>query len=271
MSRTVAGEDSTGVQRPLRTNTSGQLQIEQVGDSAGDATAANQALQITQETAINTALGATGDAAVAAGATGSLSAKLRSISRDLVANIVLAAGSARIGKITIRNSADAADIDPLAESTFTGRIGEVQASPTSNTVLDRLKQLLTGIVLAAGANVIGAVTQSGTWTVQPGNTANTTPWSIKASRSSTGTHSNVASSASSVAILASNANRLGASIFNDSGAILYLDTTGGTASTTNYTLQLAPNSYFEMPFNYTGLITGIWASATGNARVVEYT
>lgn len=101
--------------------------------------------------------GAAADAAVNAGATGSLSAKLRSISRDLVANIVLAAGANRIGKVTVRNSADGADIDPLAEATFTGRIGEVQASPTSNTVLDRLKQLLTGIVLAAGENMIGKV------------------------------------------------------------------------------------------------------------------
>lgn len=32
--------------------------------------------------------------------------------------------------------------------------------------------------LVAGANVIGGVTQSGTWTVQPGNTANTTPWLV---------------------------------------------------------------------------------------------
>lgn len=30
--------------------------------------------------------------------------------------------------------------------------------------------------LPTGSNVIGAVTQSGTWTVQPGNTANTTAW-----------------------------------------------------------------------------------------------
>lgn len=35
--------------------------------------------------------------------------------------------------------------------------GEVQASPTSNTLLARLKDLLTGIVLAAGANLIGDV------------------------------------------------------------------------------------------------------------------
>lgn len=37
------------------------------------------------------------------------------------------------------------------------RLGEVQASPTANTVLDRLKALLTGIVLAAGSNTIGRV------------------------------------------------------------------------------------------------------------------
>lgn len=34
-------------------------------------------------------------------------------------------------------------------------LGEVQPSPTSNTVLDRLKAILTGIVLAAGTNLIG--------------------------------------------------------------------------------------------------------------------
>lgn len=46
-------------------------------------------------------IGTTTDAVVAAGATGSLSAKLRAISRDIVANVVLAAGSAIIGKVGI--------------------------------------------------------------------------------------------------------------------------------------------------------------------------
>ncbi|MGD9827135.1 MAG: hypothetical protein AB7U66_00260 [Hyphomicrobiaceae bacterium] len=36
-------------------------------------------------------------------------------------------------------------------------LGEVDATPTSNTVLDRLKALLTGIVLAAGDNLVGRV------------------------------------------------------------------------------------------------------------------
>jgi hypothetical protein len=93
----------------------------------------------------------------------------------------------------------------------------------------------------------------------------------KALRSSTGTKSNVGGAATSTTILASNANRLGMSIYNDSAAILYLDTTGGTASATSYTAQVAPGGYYEMPFHYTGLVTGIWASATGTARVVEYT
>jgi len=38
-----------------------------------------------------------------------------------------------------------------------GLLGEVQDSPTNNTVLDRLKDLLTGISLAAGSEVIGSV------------------------------------------------------------------------------------------------------------------
>ncbi|WP_029581932.1 hypothetical protein [Bradyrhizobium sp. URHD0069] len=60
-------------------------------------------------------------------------------------------------------------------------LGKVTANPTANTVLGRLKDLLTGIVLSAGSAVIGAVTQSGTWTVQPGNTANTTAWKVDGS------------------------------------------------------------------------------------------
>jgi hypothetical protein len=58
----------------------------------------------------NITTGATADAAVAAGAAGSLSAKLRSISRDLVANIVLAAGSALIGIVKVGDGTNSAAI-----------------------------------------------------------------------------------------------------------------------------------------------------------------
>jgi len=39
--------------------------------------------------------------------------------------------------------------------------------------------LATDVALPAGTNVLGGVNQNGTWTVQPGNTANTTPWLFK--------------------------------------------------------------------------------------------
>lgn len=91
----------------------------------------------------------------------------------------------------------------------------------------------------------------------------------------TATLTNVASSASSVTILASNANRKGATIVNESTALLYVKF-GSTASATSYVVSLvgssaAPYSYYEVPFGYSGIITGIWASANGNARVTEVT
>lgn len=46
-----------------------------------------------------TTTGAVADAAVAAGAAGTISAKLRAISRDLIANIVLAAGENHLGEV----------------------------------------------------------------------------------------------------------------------------------------------------------------------------
>ena len=102
-------------------------------------------------------------------------------------------------------------------------------------------------------------------TSEAGQTVTSTPVA-----SSTATKANVAGSASSVTILAANTARLGAAVINDSAAVLYLDVTGGTASATSYTVQLAASAYYEVPFRYTGLITGIWASATGSARVTEF-
>lgn len=86
----------------------------------------------------------------------------------------------------------------------------------------------------------------------------------------TATLSNVAGSATSVTLLALNTARKGATINNDSSAILYVKF-GTTASTTSFTVKMVAESYYEVPFGYTGRIDGIWASATGSARVTELT
>lgn len=69
-------------------------------------------------------------------------------------------------------------------------------------------------------------------------------------------------------LLAANSARRGAAIFNESTSALYIKL-GSAAALTSYTVQIAANGYFEVPFGYTGVITGLWAAANGNARVTE--
>jgi hypothetical protein len=87
---------------------------------------------------------------------------------------------------------------------------------------------------------------------------------------STGTLTSVNSSATNVTVLASNTVRKGATFFNNSTQTLYL-AFGATASTTAFTVPLASNAFFEMPSGYTGVVSGIWASANGNVQVTEIT
>ena len=86
---------------------------------------------------------------------------------------------------------------------------------------------------------------------------------------STSTVTQVASSATSVQLLASTAGRRGASFFNDSTAIAYLKL-GTTAATNSYTVKMAAGSFYELPQPcYTGRIDCIWASANGVMAISE--
>lgn len=91
--------------------------------------------------------------------------------------------------------------------------------------------------------------------------------------SSTAAQTSVADNAASVTLLASNANRRGATIFNDSSALLYVLLGSGPATTTTYTARLYSQGYYEVPAGYTGIIVGIWASDPndGAARITELT
>ena len=86
----------------------------------------------------------------------------------------------------------------------------------------------------------------------------------------TATVTSVASSASSVSLLAANPSGLGVSVYNNSTQILYLKC-GTTASATDFTVEMAPEEYWEAPYGYTGRIDGIWASANGAALVTAFT
>jgi hypothetical protein len=89
-------------------------------------------------------------------------------------------------------------------------------------------------------------------------------------RASTATLANVSGSASSVTLQASNAARMGLHIFNDSTARLYVKY-GSSASTTSFVFYLEEAEGRYLNDGYTGIVTGIWASATGDARMTELT
>jgi hypothetical protein len=103
-----------------------------------------------------------------------------------------------------------------------------------------------------------AVTNAGTFAVQS---------SIAVLASDTPT--SVASSAATVTLIAANANRRSLTIFNNSTAILYV-AFDATATQAGAKVPIGAGGFYEMPSPiYTGVISGIWASANGNASIYE--
>lgn len=91
----------------------------------------------------------------------------------------------------------------------------------------------------------------------------------------TATCTNVAASATSVALFAAVEPNLAdiRTIDNDSAAVLYVKY-GTAATTSSYTVKMLPGAHYEFPRGrggeiYTGVVHGIWSSATGSARVTE--
>lgn len=179
----------------------------------------------------------------------------------------LAAAAASLSVLDDWDETDRAKVNPIA-----GQAG-VQGASGVVTALTQRVVLATDVPLPAGTNAIGKLAANSGVDIgdvdvtSVGGTVTT-----KETRSATGTLTQVNDSASSVTILASNASRLGASIANDSTATLYLKM-GTTASLTDYTVPVVTGAYYEVPFNYTGRIDGIWATDpnTGAARVTEFT
>ena len=89
---------------------------------------------------------------------------------------------------------------------------------------------------------------------------------------SSSTVTTVNASASDTTLLAANANRKGFIIFNNSTAILYILLASGTSSSTNFSILLNQNEslIIDNTCLYTGIIKGIWASATGDCKVTEF-
>jgi hypothetical protein len=130
----------------------------------------------------------------------------------------------------------------LTEATFTTRI---------NTLGQKVMAASTPVVIASDQSAL--------------------PVTITLPVVATTAVTSVASSAASVTLLASNASRRGATIYNDGNFNLFVKL-GTTASLTSFTVRLGNGSYYEVPFGYTGRIDGIWSGANATtARITELT
>ena len=79
----------------------------------------------------------------------------------------------------------------------------------------------------------------------------------------------IPSSTTSLQFLEANPSRIGATIWNNSANVLYLDLSEA-ASPTSYTVKILSDGYYELPFKYTGKVSGAWQAADGNALVREF-
>lgn len=70
------------------------------------------------------------------------------------------------------------------------------------------------------------------------------------------------------AVLAANANRLGAIVWNETGSMIYL-ALAATASLTAYTVPINAGAGYEVPFGYTAAISAITAAGSATIRVTE--
>jgi hypothetical protein len=142
----------------------------------------------------------------------------------------------------------------------TSILQKITTTLTDNTLASLNRSVITGQTTGGGGGYVNVkVNPSGALTVE--NTPAT---------SGTGTVSTASVTTANTTVLASNGSRKGATIYNE-GTVTALVKLGSTASTTSYTIKMAVDGYYEVPFGFTGIITGITASGTATLRVTELT
>ncbi len=165
--------------------------------------------------------------------------------------VVLAAGANAVGKLAANDGVDIGDV--TINNSTGGAAVNIQDGGNSITI--------DGAVSMNTGTVVGTVTATPTGT-----------YTTKETRSSTSTVVGVAAATSSGTILVSNANRLAATVYNASTALMQMSLAGTASNSAGlYTAQLFANAYYEVPGNYTGIITANWAAASGSAIVTELT
>lgn len=174
---------------------------------------------------------------------------------------------------TVGEVTSVTNIVNLAKGTITrlegGTLGVV------SSVAD-VANLAKGTITRLEGGTLGVLTSitnlaAGTITKVEGGSIVMTLGTVTPVTSTTPTVTSVQGTNVTVALIAANASRKGLTVYNDSTATLYARYGTANAAVGTYSLQLAPQAYYEVPFNYTGAIQGVWSANNGSAMVTEIT
>ena len=158
-----------------------------------------------------------------------------------------------------------------AERQIVGTIGGGQ----SGTVISSLVSITPSSVLV-GASIFGQLPAG---TAPIGSVATlqgTNPWivsgnvSVTGAIAPTGTVTSVQATASTLNLLAANTGRRGATVGNYS-ATSVLVKLGLMSGVNDHTILLQNQDYYEVPFNYSGVIQHFSSSTAGMIRITEVT
>lgn len=233
--RVTIANDSTGVVSvddnggALTVDNGGTFAV-QAAQSGSWSLAANQSVNVAQINGVATTMGN--------GISGTGVQRV-TIASDSTGQVTLATGSNTIGALTANQSVNCAQMNGTAVTMGNG---------VSGTGVQR-------VTIASDSTGTVAATQSGTWTVQPGNTANTTAWltSPRPATSGGNSYSHLVSAATTNAtvVKASAGQVYGWSIFNTNASARYVKL-HNTAST---------------PTAGTGVVYTISVPATGGSNI----
>lgn len=134
-----------------------------------------------------------------------------------------------------------------------GSMTYVRVTATSYTAADSVMVRLTSSAGVSGVFLLAAIPQ-------PANT--------------TATVTTVAATATSTTLITANVNRKGLILHNGSSSSTAYVRLGAAVATNaggGHTFDMGPSIMWESPFNYTGEVRAVWATATGFMNITEIT
>jgi hypothetical protein len=128
----------------------------------------------------------------------------------------------------------------------------------NGTTFDRARGDITNGLDVDVTRVQGTVTVDGT---------------VRTNTGATATRTQVSDTTTDSQLLASNANRRGATIYNDSSGTLLIGLGTTTVTSTNYSARVFTEGHYTVPEGFTGEIRGLWLTDPndGAARISELT